>query len=92
MAHKEKEQTFFVLTGSGTVTVDDENAIVNPGDIVFIPLNTPHTTETKDDDLTYFCLNTYIMETQDNSFEEMYNRIAPGRIERWKKGDTSVGN
>ena len=92
VAHKEKEQTFFVLSGSGIVTINEEHATVKPGDIIFVPRNTPHTTEAKEDDLSYLCLNTYITEMEDASFEEMYNRIAPGRIERWKRGDGSVGD
>ncbi len=92
VVHKEKEQTFFVLSGMGIVTINDENAVVKLGDLVFVPWNAPHTTEAKDEDLTYLCLNTYVIEMQDGSFEEMYNRIAPGRIERWRSGDTRVGD
>ena len=91
VAHKEKEQTFFVLSGSGIVTVNDEHASVKPGDIIFVPRNVPHTTEATGEDLSYLCLNAYIGEMQDESFEEMYRRIAPQRIERWKSGDGSVG-
>lgn len=92
VAHKEKEQTFFVLSGSGIVTVNEEQAFVKPGDIIFVPRNAPHTTEAKDQDLSYLCLNSYIIETKDASFEDMYHRIAPARIERWKKGDISIGD
>ncbi len=92
VAHKEKEQTFFILSGSGTVTVNGENASVNPGDVVFVPRNTPHTTEAGDEELSYLCLNAYVGDMQDASFEDMYRRIAPGRIERWKKGDGSIGD
>ncbi|MDW7679778.1 MAG: cupin domain-containing protein [bacterium] len=90
--HKEKEQTFFVLSGSGIVTINDKHASVKPGDIIFVPRNVPHTTEAKDEDLIYLCLNVYVTEMQDGSFEEMYNRISPGRIERWEKNDSSVGD
>jgi len=92
VAHKEKEQTFFVLSGSGILTVNEEHATVKPGDIIFVPRNAPHTTEAKDQDLSYLCLNSYIIETKDASFEDMYHRIAPGRMERWKKGDISIGD
>ncbi|MBN2355477.1 cupin domain-containing protein [candidate division KSB1 bacterium] len=92
VAHKEKEQTFFVLSGSGIVIVGEEQATVRPGDIVFVPRNTPHTTEAVREDLSYLCLNTHCVEPVDASFEQMYNRIAPGRIDRWKKGDDSVGD
>jgi quercetin dioxygenase-like cupin family protein len=90
VAHKEKEQTFFVLSGSGIVTINEENASAKSGDIIFVPRNAPHTTEAKDEDLIYLCLNTYITDMEDGSFEETYNRIPPGRIRRWQEGDKSV--
>jgi mannose-6-phosphate isomerase-like protein (cupin superfamily) len=91
VAHKEKEQTFFVLSGTGKVTIGVETEAIRPGDIIFVPRNTPHTTETVEDELTYLCLNSIVTETRDKSFEEMYQRIAPQRMERWKSGDKSVG-
>jgi quercetin dioxygenase-like cupin family protein len=91
VAHKEKEQTFFVLSGSGNVTVGDETESVRPGDIVFVPRNTPHTTETGEEELIYLCLNSLVTTAKDGSFDEMYQRIAGDRIERWKSGNTSIG-
>lgn len=91
VAHKEKEQTFFILKGTGKVTVGDETEPVKPGDMVFVPRNIPHTTEAAEEELVYICLNSMVTETADASFDEMYHRIAPQRIERWKSGDTSVG-
>lgn len=91
VAHKEKEQTFFILSGTGAVTIDNETENVKPGDIIFVPRNTPHTTEAGDETLTYLCLNSIVAETQDESFDAMYRRVAPQRIERWKTGDNSVG-
>ncbi len=91
VAHKEKEQTFFVLSGSGSVTIGDETESVKPGDIVFVPRNTPHTTEAGREPLTYLCLNSLIVPPADKSFDEMYHRIAPERIKRWKSGSSAVG-
>jgi quercetin dioxygenase-like cupin family protein len=91
VAHKEKEQTFFVLSGTGKVTVANETGEVKQGDVIFVPRNTPHITEAGDTELVYLCLNSMITESGDASFEEMYQRIAPGRIERWKREDHSVG-
>lgn len=91
VAHKEKEQTFFVISGSGEVTVGKETREVKEGDVIFVPRNTPHTTEAGDKMLVYLCLNSLITQPKDSSFEEMYRRIAPGRIDRWKRGDQSVG-
>jgi mannose-6-phosphate isomerase-like protein (cupin superfamily) len=91
VAHKEKEQTFFVLSGSGKVTIAEDTESLNPGDIVFVPRNTPHTTETGEEELTYLCLNSIVTATKDESFDEMYQRIAPELMEQWKSGDTSPG-
>jgi len=92
VSHKEKEQTFFILSGTGAVTVGDETETVNPGDIIFVPRNTPHTTEAGNETLTYLCLNAIVTKPQDKSFDDMYKRVAPERIKRWKSGDTSVGD
>lgn len=58
--HPEKEQTFFVLAGSGFIKIFEEQALVKPGDIVFVPRNAWHGAEAKDQNLRYLCLNTYI--------------------------------
>jgi len=91
VSHSEKEQTFFVLAGQGKVTVGSETRQVGVGDVVFVPWKAPHTTEAGDGELTYLCLNTHVVETQERSFEDMYHRVAPGRIARWKSGDPAVG-
>jgi quercetin dioxygenase-like cupin family protein len=91
VAHKEKEQTFFVLSGVGEVTIGEETEKIRPGEIIFVPRNTPHTTAATQGELTYLCLNSLVMETADADFESMYNRIAPQRIARWKSGDPKVG-
>ncbi len=92
IAHKEKEQTFFILSGEGKVTIGDETEDVKPGDLLFVPRNVPHTTEAGDDSLEYLCINSIVTESKDGSFDEMYNRIAPGRMERWKSGSYEVGD
>jgi len=91
VAHSEKEQTFFVLQGRGAVTIGEETENVKPGDILFVPRNTPHTTESFDEELVYLCLNSHAVEPKDASFEAMYDRIAAQRIERWKSGSMDVG-
>jgi mannose-6-phosphate isomerase-like protein (cupin superfamily) len=92
VAHKEKEQTFFVLRGNGRVTVGTETENVNPGSVVFVPRNTPHTTEAVGSELAYLCMNGLVDKDNYSSFEEMYNAVAPGRIKRWKAGSTQVGD
>jgi mannose-6-phosphate isomerase-like protein (cupin superfamily) len=91
VAHQEKEQTFFVLEGKGSVTIGNETEAVKPGDIIFVPRNIAHTTAAGKDTLKYLCLNSMITDTQDKTFEEMYDRISPDRIDRWKTGNTSIG-
>ena len=91
VAHKEKEQTFFVLEGNGKVTVGAETEEVKPGDVIFVPRNTPHTTEAGNSVLSYLCFNTLNGEVKDESFENMYNRVSTGRIQRWKTGNNEVG-
>jgi mannose-6-phosphate isomerase-like protein (cupin superfamily) len=92
VSHKEKEQTFFVLDGSGEVTVDDETRPVTVGDVVFVPWKTPHTTEAGTaGPLVYLCLNAIVTEEREASFQAMYDRVAAARIARWKSGNTNVG-
>jgi len=89
-AHKDKEQTFFLLEGKGTVTINGITEDISPGSVVFVPRNAPHTSEALEGELVYLCLNSLI-NPADESFESMYKRVIPGRLERWKKGDNSVG-
>jgi mannose-6-phosphate isomerase-like protein (cupin superfamily) len=91
VAHSEKEQSFFVIKGTGQVTIAGETEIVRPGDVIFVPRNTPHTTESLEEDLTYLCLNSYVGQPKDASFDQMYNRLAPERIKRWEAGTGEVG-
>ncbi len=91
VAHSEKEQSFFVLKGKGEITIDGETQSVKPGDFIYVPRNTPHTTETKDSELEYLCLNSQIDDLKDDSFEAMYQRIAPQRTKRWQTGSLEVG-
>jgi len=91
VAHAEKEQTFFVLEGRGKVTVGEETKEVQPGDVAFVPWNTPHTTEAVGEELTYLCFNTLTTKTKEGSFADMYQRVGPQRIARWKSGNTAVG-
>ncbi len=91
VAHQEKEQTFFILSGEGWVTIGNEKESVKPGEILFVPRNIPHTTEAGKDELIYLCLNSIVTETKDESFELMYRRIAPERFRRWKAQDDTVG-
>jgi mannose-6-phosphate isomerase-like protein (cupin superfamily) len=89
-AHKDKEQTFYILSGRGNVTIDGDTEEVLPGHVVFVPRNTPHTSEALEGELVYICLNA-LVNPADESFDNMYQRIIPHRMERWKKGIDDIG-
>lgn len=73
IVHEYQEQTLFVLSGTGSVTVGEETEQVKKGDVVFVPRNTTHTVEGGQEDLTYLCLSTIVDTDKYGSFEEMYN-------------------
>jgi len=75
VAHKDKEQTFFILSGNGWVTIADKTMLIKPGDVIFVPQNIPHTTKTGNKELSYLCLNTFIKK-YDKSFAKMFKRVA----------------
>ena len=73
-----------------SVTVDGETEEVLPGHVVFVPRNTPHTSQALEGELVYLCLNA-LVNPADDSFDTMYQWIIPGRMERWKKGHDDIG-
>jgi quercetin dioxygenase-like cupin family protein len=89
-AHKDKEQTFFVLGGKGLVTINGETQEIGPGHVVFVPRNAPHTSEAVEGELVYLCMNS-LVNPADESFDSMYKRVIPGRMERWKSGTDEAG-
>lgn len=92
VAHPDKEQTFFVLGGSGIITVDGVDSHVAPGDLVFVPQRTPHTTRADEEcSLTYVCMNSIIDLGAHSDFAGMYAKISPERLRRFQSGDKSVG-
>jgi quercetin dioxygenase-like cupin family protein len=90
-AHPEKEQTFYVLSGTGTVTVDNETQPVAPGDVVHIPVNAPHTTEAGSRELRYVVFNTFITDDRAETFAKHATTVAPMRKARWEDSDPNVG-
>jgi quercetin dioxygenase-like cupin family protein len=91
VAQNDREQNFYVLSGSGYVTVDGETKEVKPGDVIFVPFTTPHTTEASDQTLTYLCMNSIFGGKKYTTFDEMYNLVAADRIKRLKAKDVTVG-
>ncbi len=43
--HLDMEEIFYILEGSGILTVGDENENINNGDVIVVPLNHPHCIE-----------------------------------------------
>jgi mannose-6-phosphate isomerase-like protein (cupin superfamily) len=41
--HRSSEEFYFVLEGTGRMTVDDETSVVGPGDAILIPAGAWHT-------------------------------------------------
>lgn len=91
VAHKDKEQVFFIIEGQGKVTIDGVTETVKPGNLIFVPRNTPHTTEAIGGELTYLCMNGLVDNIGDESFDDMYYRIIEDRMKRFKSGINTVG-
>lgn len=75
VVHEDMEQTWFVLSGAGSVTVGDETEPVKAGDVVFVPRNVEHAAEAGQEGLTYLCLATLVTEGKYSSFEEMHKQF-----------------
>lgn len=73
-AHKGKEQTLFVLSGRGVITIGDDTREVSVGDVIFVPGNTPRTTTSVEAELSYLCFSTLLLESPDKSLSESYDR------------------
>jgi mannose-6-phosphate isomerase-like protein (cupin superfamily) len=87
--HHEKEQTFYVLSGAGMVTVNDETLPVSPGDVIHIPVSAPHTTEAGGQELRYVVFNIFVTDQREGSFAQHAQRVAP--LRRARKGDFGIG-
>ncbi|WP_062915132.1 cupin domain-containing protein [Paraburkholderia caribensis] len=54
----DEEETFFVLSGNGEMTVDDETRVVGPGDMIYLPRFSRHTLKNiaTNEDLKILCI------------------------------------
>lgn len=59
--HADREQTLFVLLGTGSVNVGGEEAEAKPGMVVFIPMDSPQVVTAGDDGLTYLSFSTFAL-------------------------------
>lgn len=40
--HKYQEEVYYIVEGSGSVTIGDDTSSISAGDLLFIPADTPH--------------------------------------------------
>jgi len=76
--HDQKEQTFFVTAGRGTVVVGDERREVRPGDVVFVPAGAEHQTlAAPDEDLQYLLYNAFLSDRREGhrTFAEHIEKV-----------------
>jgi len=60
LAHAEMEQLYYILSGHGFVTVDDEQGEVEQGDFVFIPRRARHAIKNNGQErLKYLCFDIF---------------------------------
>lgn len=58
--HADKEQTIYIASGAGTISVGDESSAVAARDTVFVPANTAFSIQPATGNITYVALNTFI--------------------------------
>jgi quercetin dioxygenase-like cupin family protein len=83
--HEEKEQTFFVTSGRGEVTVGDEKRQIARGDVVFVPAGAEHQTiAAADEDLHYLLYNAFLGEQKEGhaTFAEHIEKVKATRREQ----------
>jgi len=57
--HADREQTLFVLSGSGTIIVNGETAEIQPGEVIFIPMNAAQSITADSNGLVYLSFSTF---------------------------------
>ena len=68
--HKQSEEFYFILEGTGEMTVADETCLVGPGDAVLIPPGAWHTIRASDSALRFLCCCAPAYSHEDTYFEE----------------------
>ncbi len=57
---KNKEQTLYVISGKGSISMEEETRNLNQGDLLFIPAGQNYNFGAGDNGLKCLCLNTYL--------------------------------
>jgi quercetin dioxygenase-like cupin family protein len=52
--HKDQEELYYIVEGSGSITIDGETTEVQAGDMVFSPANVPHSIAAGDERMVMF--------------------------------------
>ena len=53
-SHKDHEEVYYILSGNGSIKIDNEVAKFRDGDIIYIPVNKIHTITNEGDDMVEF--------------------------------------
>nr|WP_319494749.1 cupin domain-containing protein [uncultured Desulfobacter sp.] len=65
--HRAYEETYYVLSGTGTICLDGETWEIRPGAVVYIPAQMPHSLEsTSPDPLVFIIFGTPPMSIDDD--------------------------
>jgi mannose-6-phosphate isomerase-like protein (cupin superfamily) len=67
--HRESEEIYFVLSGSGEMEVDGDRRAVGPGDAILIPPGAWHQITTGDDPIRFLCVCAPPYRHEDTFFE-----------------------
>lgn len=65
--HKAYEETYYILSGQGTITLDGDTREIRPGTVVYIPAQMPHSLEsTSPEPLVFIIFGTPPMSIEDD--------------------------
>lgn len=86
--HDGRLQVYYVVTGTGEATIDDETIKLKPGMIVYVPRGVKHSTKADpEQELMYVVFNAFspsCEELQSSTFAEHYEKVK-AEIEAWEK-------
>jgi mannose-6-phosphate isomerase-like protein (cupin superfamily) len=64
--HKETEEIYFILAGSGRVIIDEESFDVRPGHAILLPIGVHHQIfNTGNQDLVFVCADAPVFDPED---------------------------
>ena len=73
--HDQGDELFYVVSGSGTATLRDNTAVIEPGDVIFVPRGAVHRIENLENDeplkVVFFMDSPELVE----QFRAIHNRV-----------------